>query len=112
MPKKSARKSGKQDAVAAEPLLPEPMGGKPLLPEPVGGKRKSTGAPAKDTKKKSRPGLFPTVEDIASDPLTQLANQHWGPAAGKKKFEKKVVEDVYLLRPSVPFCLATRLTVT
>jgi hypothetical protein len=52
------------------------------------------------------------VEDIASDPLTQLANQHWGPAAGKKKFEKKVVEDVYLLRPSVPFCLATRLTVT
>ena len=26
--------------------------------------------------------------------------------------KKKVVEDVYLLRPSVPFCLATRLTVT
>lgn len=104
MPKKSARKSGQPDAAAST--------AEPLLPEPTGGKRKSTDAPAKDTKKKSRPGLFPTVEDIASDPLTQLANQHWGPAAGKKKFEKQVVEDVYLLCSSSLFGFAANLTVT
>lgn len=62
----------------------------------AGGKRKSVEEGGGEGVKKSRGGgMFPTVEDIASDPLTQLANKHWAAGAGKAKFEKKVVEKVY-----------------
>ena len=83
MPKSASRRGGQKALAGDEAGMA------------AGGKRKSAEAGGGEGKKKSRAGgMFPTVEDIASDPLTQLANKHWA-GAEKQKFERKVVEKVY-----------------
>jgi len=42
-----------------------------------------------------RKGLAPTVEQISSDRLTQLANQYWVPGEGKKAYQPQIIDDIY-----------------
>ncbi|XP_067030979.1 RNA helicase aquarius-like [Acropora muricata] len=42
-----------------------------------------------------RKGLAPTVEQISSDRLTQLANQYWVPGEGKKPYQPQIIDDIY-----------------
>lgn len=37
----------------------------------------------------------PTVEQISSDQITQLANQYWAPGEGKKSYKPQIVDDIY-----------------
>lgn len=37
----------------------------------------------------------PTVEQISSDRITQLAKQYWTPREGKKPFKPQIIDDIY-----------------
>jgi len=42
-----------------------------------------------------RRGVVPTVEQIVSDQITQLANQYWAPGVKKRDYKPQVVDDIY-----------------
>ena len=46
---------------------------------------------------KKRVGIVPTVQEIHSDVLTNLANQYWAPHSTLEKnpFSEKIIERIY-----------------
>jgi len=48
------------------------------------------------TKPAGRRNAVPTVEQITSDRITQLANEYWSPGDGKKPaFKPQIIDDIY-----------------